>query len=328
MPPKKPTPKPKQVEAEEEKPQAAAPAARAAAAAAPAPAKPANPVADSSAVSLDPDDFTSGLMSDGNYVITDIGFTRYDFNGKVDSPRLMLGVEYVGDDNRPHTDYLGLGGSDADPIESHFTESEDGSRLLRQPEGRKSSLNRQCKAARFLASLKEAFAKAGKPYPNTNGPDGIRALNGTFVYMTRLLLPKSEDVKFQRKSGEAPSVMVADHLIEPFEYTKPAAEDQPQTAPATAHASTNASADMDNATDAEINDTITAVMDVLNEAPGNKLTKQQLNPALLRLLSTNPNKKRMIQLAYRSDFLKKFASEPDGPYWDFDGNTITALASE
>jgi hypothetical protein len=265
-------------------------------------------MANQQGVSLRPSDLqhSTGLIDDADLTVKEAKFLLYDYNGTVQNATLALGLILVDDEGKEYEQYFSAG----DP--KHFVPSKDGKRAIQV--GQKTGLNDNSNFAMFIMAL----VNAG--FPEDQLSDDVSAFEGLYAHWNRQAQPERSGLAQGQKQekGREKSVLVPTKILSmPGEAKKGATKGKATTAatkaaPAKANGS-SATAPSDDL-DAAATD---AVLTVIGDA-GGSIEKTKLSPALFKQLAKDPNRNKIVQMAFKDDFLAA-----DGRPWQYDGATIS-----
>lgn len=261
-------------------------------------------MADRKGASLLPQDFAAGgAIPDGDYMIASARAAIFNYGG-----------------NGPETPAIHVTFADADgeSREQHYSAgkmeflkpSEDGLRLV-HPEGGDARIGKQSNAAAFLVSLIDGG------FPVERLGDDLSAIDGTRVTIVNKAQPKRAGLTDQKEGKTIP--LVAKVLSLPGEGkggVKGAAAKPATRTPATA-ASTAASNGGGNLDESAIS----AIQEILAEAPDNTLTRLKLGTNVMLKLSKakDPNMSGIKKLASDAVWL---AANAEAGGWTTDGDTV------
>jgi hypothetical protein len=265
-------------------------------------------MANQQGVSLRPSDLqhSTGLIDDADLTVKEARFLLYDYNGTIQNATLALGLILVDDEGKEYEQYFSAG----DP--KHFVPSKDGKRAIQV--GQKTGLNDNSNFAMFIMAL----VNAG--FPEDQLSDDVSAFEGLYAHWNRQAQPERSGLaqgQKQAEKGREKSVLVPTKILAmPGEAKKGAAKGKTAATAKAAPSKANGSSTTAPADDLDSAAT-DAVLTVLGDA-GGSLEKVKLSPALFKQLAKDPNRNKIVQIAFRDDFL----GAEDKP-WNYDGSTIS-----
>lgn len=252
--------------------------------------------AKTAAVSLNPDTFAAGggLLDDAVVTVTDAAFVLWDYMGKAkQGPALALSMK--DEEDKEHDQYFSAGDK------KFFVPSGDGEYLT--PVGDKEALISSTNAAQFLTSL----VNAG--FPKDRLDEGkISILKGLVVHVHREAQQKRAGLAQAREDGREATILLVDKIVK-LPWEKGGGSGRAATKP-----------DGAEAAEGEAQDPGDQLMGIIlaELTESGEISKAKL-PALVtaKTAKTDPNRAKMLKLAFNEGFLK------DGP-WEYKGGKLTA----
>lgn len=259
--------------------------------------------------SLLPADFTSGgAVADGEYSIEAAITQMFNYGGAApDTPTLC--ITYKGTDGALIDQNYSAGKSDS------LIPSEDGKRFV-HPSGEEAHINKSSNAAAWLGSI------INSGFPVARMSDDVSCFVGTRVQVVNSAQPKRPGLKDHVEGKTIPLVVKVVALPGEGKKGTASARSAASTSGSTATAAAAAASPSNGAAVNLDEAAISAIQEVLAEAPENKLTRLKLaTGVMLKLTKTkDPNMAQIKKLASTPEFL---AANAEAGGWVSDGETVS-----
>lgn len=252
----------------------------------------------------------TGLINDVDVTVREARWVSWDYQGKIQTPVLAMGITFVTDDGEEHDQYFSAGN---DALKS-FVPSKDGKTTVAVKEG--GGLNDNSTLALFMVSLVEAG------FPEDKLGDDATALEGLYCHIVRKPQPKREGIAKQEGQREQTYIAVEKIHSLPWEkkVSKPggvAAKKSVVGKPAAAAAAGKTNGAAAPTDDSELD--AKAMGAVMDAAMGNggSIAKSGLSQAIFKALVKDPDRNKVVTLAFKDEFLAA-----EGRPWTYDGTTV------
>lgn len=254
-------------------------------------------------LSLKPKDAETGggLLDDLDVVISKCRFGLWDYNGAIPQPIFALGVTFKDDDGNEAVQWYSAGKTE------HHIPTDDGRKA--QAVGKEAKgLHESTNAMLFIASL------VNSGFPEDKIGDDVSVFEGTRVHVNRVPKPKSGFAP----GGAAPKgdgkILVVTKVYETGEKPKSGAKAKAKVAEVAQEQAATATAQSNGAIPVKAQE---AVINVLS-AKGGSVAKNMLAAEIFKIMSKDPDRNAIIQMAFSDDFLGQ-----SGQPWQFDGTTVS-----
>ena len=244
-----------------------------------------------------------GLLDDVNATVKEARFEIFDYQGKgnaAPSARFTLSLE----DGSEVSQNWSCGKA------TDWTPSEDGKTLVAI--GRATALNRQSNVALLLESI------VNSGFPEDKIGDDISIFEGLEAHFVRVPAPERKGImkKTDSQGNVIEQTVLTVDKINKLPWEKKAAAPKgaaPKAAPKGAAAKTTPAAAAGGEDLSEV--ASGAIMEILAENPEG-IAKAQLPALLFKKLATHPQKAKVLQVAFKDDFLASGG-------WTFEGGKLT-----
>lgn len=261
-------------------------------------------MAEARGASLLPEDFSvGGAMPDGEYMIAAAKAATFDYNG-TQAPSPALHITFADADGEAREQYYSAGKLD-------FLAPDVDGRKFVNPAGGDAKIAKQSNAAAFLLSI------INGGFPREKISDDVSVFSGTKVLIENKAQPKRAGLADQKEGKTIPLVAKVISLPGEAKGSAKGAAKSPATktqATAASTAASNGSGDLDEAA-------ISAIQEILAEAPDNTLTRLKLGTNVMLKLSKakDPNMAQIKKLASDATWL---AANAEAGGWTSDGETV------
>lgn len=256
--------------------------------------------------SLKPSTFTQGgLIDDVDVDFTEARFVEWDYGGTIDVMALAFCLKMADDEGTEHIQYYSAGDI------KNWEPSEDGHCLVRV--GSATTINDSSNFSQLVASL------VNSGFPEDKIDDDATIFEGMRCHVRRVAQPKRTGLINKQDGERERTVLLVTEIHKlPWEKKgkgKAAAKGKGKTRVAAKDVETVAAEDTGD--DGDINDKATeTVMGILADNGGGPVTKANLSKAIFKVLEKDSDRNKIVQIAYKEEFLT------EGP-WEYDGAQVS-----